>query len=289
MRHCHQTLGTKKGFTLLEVMVGIGVMSIAGMALMGIINTGMKANKSNDLRADLQDIKRTIADRLSCSDTLGAAPTSCSASTVFTLKDKSGHEINPGNKIGSWTIKAKCEDIGGTKGLSVYATKRVGGGTTGPFVIDPIRNLPFDESHPKSSLFDPSSRPCAVWFGGAAAAGTCGPKQFVKSVNFDNKSMTCENLPAPPTCPSGEVMVGTVCTAANQLGRIQGGYEDVTCADLSWNIKMRGWGAGASGGCEWGTTDVVIYNSEDILGHEWEDGPYCYSLRTNSAMHACMK
>ena len=82
-------------------------------------------------------------------------------------------------------------------------------------------------------------------------------------------------------------MVGNVCTAASQLGHVQGGFEDVICADLSWNIKLRGWGAGANGFCAWGT-DVVVHNSEDILGYETEDGPYCYPLRTNTAMHLCM-
>ena len=285
MRHCHQTLGTKKGFTLLEVMVGIGVMSIAGMALMGIINTGMKANKSNDLRADLQDIKRTIADRLSCSDTLGAAPTSCSASTVFTLKDKSGHEINPGNKIGSWTIKAKCEDIGGTKGLSVYATKRVGGLTSGPFVIDPIRNLPFDESHPKSRLFDPSSRPCAVWFGGAAAAGTCPANSYVKSVNFDNKSMVCEPL---PTCAWNEFRMGNTCQRVGM--QVRGGYERLECTSGTQPVTRRnGWGAGASGACEPGTWGYDTSYTEDSFGSPYDiPGMYCDTLVVQSAMVLCV-
>ncbi len=82
-------------------------------------------------------------------------------------------------------------------------------------------------------------------------------------------------------------MVGTVCTAASELGHVQGGYEDVVCIDGSWSQRMRGWGAGAGGGCAWGA-DVNVHNSEDILDNPYEDGPYYDPMRTNTSMHLCI-
>ena len=141
------------GFSLLEGMITIGVLSIAGMALVGMNDKIMKSNKSASIRSDLQDIKRTISNLISCDQTLGAAkPTACSG--PVTLKDKNGNPLVNGGKIGEWDIEATCESLGSpsTPGLSIYATK--------PGKIDPIRNLPLDKNHPISSLFNPDVRLC---------------------------------------------------------------------------------------------------------------------------------
>ena len=44
----------KSGFSLIELVVVLGLMSIAGMAFIGFYGTALKANKSNELRTDLR-------------------------------------------------------------------------------------------------------------------------------------------------------------------------------------------------------------------------------------------
>lgn len=142
-----------EGFSILEAMVTIGLISIAGMALMGVNVTGMKANKSAGLRSDLQDIKRTITNLIDCDKTLGAVkPTTCSG--PVTLKGKNGKSLVLDGKIGDWTIESTCESLGRlpAPGLSIYATK--------PGKIDPLRNIPLNKDHPISSLFNPDVRLC---------------------------------------------------------------------------------------------------------------------------------
>ncbi|MEI8028124.1 MAG: type II secretion system protein [Pseudomonadota bacterium] len=142
------------GFSLLEALVTISIMSIAGFALTSLNVTGMKANKSNYIRADLLDVKRTITNQLSCDQTLGATkPTSITG--AVTLKDKNGNPlIGTSGKIGEWTIDAAVETLGtpSLPGLSIYATK--------PGKTDPLRNIPLNRDHPLSALFNPDVRLC---------------------------------------------------------------------------------------------------------------------------------
>ena len=61
----------KSGFSLIELVVVLGLMSIAGMAFIGFYGTALKANKSNELRTDLEDIKRTIINKASSAEFVG--------------------------------------------------------------------------------------------------------------------------------------------------------------------------------------------------------------------------
>ena len=152
----------KNGFSLIEVLVTLGIMSVAGLALTNLNVTGMKANKSNQLRADLEDVRRTITNSIGCDQTLGLRrPSTCLGPQV--LKDRLNRDLAPDKKIGSWTIEATCESIGtpAKMGLSIYATKPLGRGL---YAKDPLRNLNLDKQHPRSSLFDPAARLCSGSF-----------------------------------------------------------------------------------------------------------------------------
>jgi prepilin-type N-terminal cleavage/methylation domain-containing protein len=161
----------KNGFSLIEVLVALGVMSIAGMALMNMNVTSMKANKSNSIRQSIMDIKRTISTSLSCEETfksLGPSrPISCIGPVA--LKDKNGNPLTNSNKIDDWTIEATCESLGspGVNGLSIYATK--------PGKTDPLRSIPLDNNHPVSMLFSPELRMCREFFKPASSEGWVKP------------------------------------------------------------------------------------------------------------------
>ena len=159
------------GFTLIEAMVTIGIMSIAAMGVMGVNVTAMKANKSASLRADIIDVKRMITNRISCEKTIPTKPAPCVPGTVISLKDKNDSELNPSGKIGEWTIEASCEFLGtpAAPGLSIYATKKIPGSSE--YAKDPLRNIIFDRSHPSSSLFKPEVRLCSERFSSTPPEG----------------------------------------------------------------------------------------------------------------------
>ena len=208
-------INRKDGFSLLEAIVAIAVMTIAGIALTRLNVTSMKANKSTMIRTDLDDIKRTISNTISCDNTLGAVkPSTCSGPVE--LKDKHGGNIAPGGKMGPWGIEATCEVLGGKNGLSIYATKRY---PNGDYMKDPLRNLPLDKSHPISSLFDPSTRPCP---GSFETPGSSQCPNGIESVNFEDRTFVC----AQPTSQGYEVKtqscsgdIATSCSAFCSPGK----------------------------------------------------------------------
>jgi hypothetical protein len=126
------------------------------------------------------------------------------------LRDKLNRPIAPNGRIGSWTIEVLCDSSGGSSGLSVYATKRRGTGNSNPnsdateFVLDPIRNIPFDKNHPKSSLFGTDSKLCK---GGGTVATQC--PNGIKGINFDTQQVECAMLNVPP-CPQYYFVTGAV-------------------------------------------------------------------------------
>ena len=183
-------LKSRRGFSLIETLVTLGIVSIAGMALMSLTTTNMKSNKSTEIRSDLGDIKRTITNLISCDQTLGSArPTSCSGGQKVALKNQLGHLLTTkDSKIGEWTIEASCESLGnpGSNGLSIYATKLKPDGKT--FMTDPIRNLPLDRNHPISLLYDPAVRLCGEYFK-PTTVKQC--PYGIKSINFQDKKYEC--------------------------------------------------------------------------------------------------
>ena len=168
----------KKGFSIIEALVAIAIMSIGLTAFTQWQGTIMKANKSASIRQDIAEVKRSISNSLSCEKTFesfGATrPIACSG--AVTLKDKNGNSLTNSGKIDDWTIEASCESLGSpaANGLSIYATK--------PGKKDPVRNIPLDKTHPIASLFTPELRLCRDYFI-ATPSGQAGvsPKGKCKS------------------------------------------------------------------------------------------------------------
>lgn len=196
----HSTfIGTKKGFTLVEGLVLIGLLSLVGMALMNANVTAMKSAKSSSLRSEIQDIKQSLNVRLSCSKTMEAfgpaLPVRCSG--PVTLRDRNSTPILPASgKLGSWTITARCEDLEGNKGLSIYATKK---NPDGSFSKDPLNSsMVLDETSPISLLYKPDVRPCGDYFipGDMAVTPVSAcPSGQVQSGKAANGSPHCLSMP----------------------------------------------------------------------------------------------
>ena len=232
---------SKRGFSLLEGMVTIAILSIAGIAVVRSNVTSMKSIKSNNLRLEIQDIKKTISSRLSCPKTLGATiPTACSGPVV--LRDNSNSPLVPASgKLGDWSITSRCEVLSGKNGLSVYVTKKT---ATGDFAKDPLnQNIVLDETSPVSLIFGADVRPCGNWFD-AAATPTCGPGQYVKNVNFYSQTLTCADL---PQCPVGQMLRGYYADGSPNCresgSRVVGGVECMQCENGTICGERNAWGA----------------------------------------------
>lgn len=194
----------RNGFTLIEALVIIAIMSIAGFALLNLNVTAMKSNKSAAIRADLLDIKATITNAINCDQTLGATRPPAISGPV-TLKDKNGRPLlRSDNRIGEWTIESTVEPLGAPSvvGLSIYATK--------PGKIDPIRNIPLDRNHSISALYNPEARPCRENFIAPVPGGVqtlCSAGQVMTGLNLNTNSAICATISdLVPSCGSGEVL-----------------------------------------------------------------------------------
>ena len=201
---------SKDGFSLIEVVVALAVMSIAGLALTRLHVTSMKANKSTMIRTDLEDVKRTIANTISCDNTVGAVKPSACSGTVG-LRNRVGRDMAPGGKIGEWNIEATCEVLGGQNGLSIYATKRY---PTGDFMIDPLRNIPLNKSHPISMIFKAGSRICSGNFVNPALLDC---PEGARTINFDDRTYTCADATWEPRVSSLEARVRNLETKTNWM------------------------------------------------------------------------
>lgn len=172
---------SRNGFTLIEILVVISILGVVGLAISSMTTTAFKATNSSKIRLDIQDIRRTLTQSLSCRDTFAAygsvKPIACPSGTAIVLKNKNNSNIVPASgKLAGWDIDARCEDIAGDKGLSIFATKKKPGGG---YLSDPLNgNMILDESSPMARIYGAGVRPCSDYFG--ASTGTpCPPKQSI--------------------------------------------------------------------------------------------------------------
>lgn len=200
MNAARSSIHSKRGFSLLEAIVTIGILSFVGMVVMNMNVTAMKTSKSSSMRSELQDIKQTLNSRLSClktMDTFGPSrPVKCSG--PVTLRDKNSTILVPPNgKMGGWNISARCEKIDGNNGLSIYATRKK---ADGQFAKDPLNpNMILDETSPLSLLYKADVRPCSDFFVPDAAleslTKTCSESQTQGALG-PNSEGVCQNMPA---------------------------------------------------------------------------------------------
>lgn len=100
-------LSADAGFSLVTVLVAIGIAGILAVAVSKIMGIGFKGNRSIQNRTDLGHIRNLISTRLDCVRTLGAAPAICDG-TAIVMRDSGNRPLATGNRIGDWTIGASC-------------------------------------------------------------------------------------------------------------------------------------------------------------------------------------
>jgi|NOAtaT_7_FD_contig_21_3855916_length_1147_multi_9_in_0_out_0_1 hypothetical protein len=205
---------SQEGVTIVEVLVALGILGVVAVGLGRLMNNSMTAQRSVELRSDVEDLRRFIQTNLSCAktfDSFPSRPVNCSGNIALRRENGSIIVASGGQALGNWTLTARCENIGGQSGLSIYATRPAPGGG---FLLDPLTRRPYDTNHPTSALYAPAVRPCGSFFTAAGSAcpsgqallawaGTspiclpdsCGPNQ--REVARIGNVPTCVNVGAP--------------------------------------------------------------------------------------------
>lgn len=107
-------LTDERGFSLVSVMVAMGLLVLVGIAATSMLSNTFKGNKSNQMTDELISVKRVLRDKVDCKKTLDKQ--SCpSKGKFFPLKDKADRIVgsNFGDywKLGSWTLRASCDAV----------------------------------------------------------------------------------------------------------------------------------------------------------------------------------
>lgn len=152
------------------------------------------------MRQELVDLRKALNGQIDCQKTLApfgtARPVNCDGRVVL-LNGANAPILSPGNKLGRWTVSARCERIDGANGISVYATLPDG---RGGFEADPLNpSLRFNEANPVSKVFRPAARPCATHFMTAVPYTACpSDRPVTTGLRFETKELQCEpQIPVP--------------------------------------------------------------------------------------------
>lgn len=192
--------GHERGNILISTLVALGLLGVAGKVMMSLFSNSSRSMKSIGIRADLLDIKKTIDSRLSCRDTLApfglTTPVNCSG--PVTLLDANLAPVVPTTgKMAGWNITARCENLAGRNGISIYATKQKADGT---YATDPLNNnMLLDQNSPVSMLYKPETRPCGGFFGAPSPISVCpNPSDTIVGIDLQTGVLQC----APSVTPN---------------------------------------------------------------------------------------
>ena len=106
---------SRGGFSFVEVILGVGILSVLTMISADLISNNLNAFTSIQKKGDVEAIRRTILNRISCTTTVErtGGRASCDGSlidvydnfgSVFIKKD--------GTKFGDWTLRGLCSSNG---------------------------------------------------------------------------------------------------------------------------------------------------------------------------------
>jgi prepilin-type N-terminal cleavage/methylation domain-containing protein len=108
-----------RGFSLIEVMIALGLLSIGGYFLMELAKTGSMSQKTllaqDDARSLTDNMAQMLSDPTACADTFGRLdPVAGNGSSLTGLKDKSGKvQFSTGQTYGNRGVQLDGLVIGG--------------------------------------------------------------------------------------------------------------------------------------------------------------------------------
>lgn len=173
---------TKNGFSLVETLIGLGILTLAGSFLAKHLVSENKFQSYSSLRANQEALKRQILHTTHCRETMRAAgcPTSGFVQLIKLKRDGSPSVFvsnkGRGTRLGGYTVRAECD--ASNSGLIIRAARLKSMGTLADnnpdkFFPDPQTKKVTPWSSPGSLLFPPGISLCA----GARTTGL-GPPQY---------------------------------------------------------------------------------------------------------------
>ena len=110
---------SQAGFSLLEVIISLGVATILIGLTGNFINDTMELNSKLDMDSELEDLRRDFRTRFDCRVTINPRPAPCDDATMSTylpVKSMTGATIvtstfdQPSDWVGSYHLRARCID-----------------------------------------------------------------------------------------------------------------------------------------------------------------------------------
>lgn len=156
----------QSGLSIVELLIGIGILSIIGTLAMKGLNFSLKSSQRITNNADMQAIKHMMLGRIDCIETMKKA--NCSGSKkIVKLYEKltnnstrvlADNNVSKPTKFGDWSIRAQCDDFSGVSGISLRIARLKKNGTLTSknekfFKKDPLTNKVITWNNDKSLLF----------------------------------------------------------------------------------------------------------------------------------------
>jgi hypothetical protein len=123
----------EQGFSLITVLIGIGIVGILATAVTRLVDFGQKGSKSNELSYDRSILRHYLYQNLSCQHTVPQSPSPlCKGDPYVPIKDDNQANIlkmngPAGDKLGEWVIRARC--MGSQQKILIEYSRRAADGS----------------------------------------------------------------------------------------------------------------------------------------------------------------
>ncbi|MEI8026669.1 MAG: prepilin-type N-terminal cleavage/methylation domain-containing protein [Pseudomonadota bacterium] len=235
-------LKTNGGFSLVEALVAMFILGVIGVGISQMSELGFKSAASAGIRQDLQTLKMTIRDQLSCEKTLNlpdgydtSVPVPCTGSKL-TLKKPDGNAF--GNPLGSLTWSASCV---ANKIKVMVSSKRSDPLTGQPFVTRDLFNG-IAEGLCSSYFTGFACKAGDTVIGIAGSTPVCG-KAGANALGFEKVEGTANETNIVcgwPSKPPMKHVAGTVCCPSGKIVFSGGGQCNIGAGGFTENSLQNG-------------------------------------------------